>query len=94
MAVFPADGFHVAAERFGKRFPHPRKVRAQDPDDRDAALLCLSHQWPRRAADQRDELAPSAHSITSSAATCRLCGTASPNALAVLRLITNSNRLG
>ena len=31
------------------------------------------------------------HSITSSAATCKLCGTVRPSALAVLRLITSSN---
>jgi ABC transporter substrate binding protein len=46
----------------------------------------------RRAAEQRDELAP-LHSITSSAATSSLSGTSRPSALAVLRLITNSNRV-
>jgi hypothetical protein len=34
------------------------------------------------------------HSITSSAATSRVCGTVSPNDLAVLRLMTNSNLVG
>ena len=34
------------------------------------------------------------HSITSSAATCRLTGTVSPSALAVLRFITSSNLVG
>ena len=45
----------------------------------------------RRTAEQRDELAPP-HSITSSAVRLqRSCGTVRPSALAVLRLITNSN---
>ena len=47
----------------------------------------------RRAAEKRDELAPS-HSITSSARTSSVGGTSSPSALAVLRLMTNSNLVG
>src|SRR5580765_4412793 len=34
------------------------------------------------------------HSITSSAAACRVRGTVRPSALAVLRLMTNSNLVG
>ena len=34
------------------------------------------------------------YSITSSAATCRVCGTVMPSAFAVLRLITSSNFVG
>src|SRR5262245_29220386 len=45
-------------------------------------------------AEQRDELAPSDHSITSSAATSSVFGTVRPSALAVLRLMTNSYLLG
>jgi len=48
----------------------------------------------RRAAEQRDELAPIHHSITSSARASRVGGTSSPSALAVLRLITSSNLTG
>jgi hypothetical protein len=44
----------------------------------------------RRAAEQRDELAP-LHSITSSAATSRPDGTVRPSAFAVLRLMIVSN---
>src|SRR5262245_47235987 len=44
----------------------------------------------RRAADQRDELAPS-HSISSSASNWIELGTSMPSALAVCMLITNSN---
>src|SRR5262245_18805859 len=47
-----------------------------------------------RTAEQRDELATSHHSITSSAATMSLSGTVKLRALAVLRLITNSNLVG
>ena len=42
------------------------------------------------AAKQRDELAPAAHSITSSARASSVGGTSRPSAFAVLRLITNS----
>src|SRR5262245_21198303 len=60
-----------------------------------SGLLSARHERPRdgRAAEQRDELAPF-HSITSSARASRLGGTSKPSALAVLRLITSSNRLG
>ena len=47
----------------------------------------------RRAAEQRDELAPP-HSITSSARASSDGGTSRPSALAVLRLMTNSNLVG
>src|SRR5262245_5819279 len=57
-------------------------------------LLRARRERPRRrAADERDEIAP-LHSITSSARASRLGGTSRPSAFAVLRLITSSNRLG
>src|SRR5262249_11108243 len=53
-------------------------------------LLRASRKRPRRrAAEQRDELAPS-HSITSSARASSVGGTSRARAFAVLRLITNS----
>src|SRR2546425_1123084 len=57
-----------------------------------ARLLPARRKRPRgcRAAEKRDELAAS-HSITSSASNCRELGTSRPSALAVCRLITNSN---
>src|SRR5262245_57600637 len=60
------------------------------------ALLRACRERPsgRGAAEQRDELAPSYHSITSSAATSSLLGIVRPSALAVLRLMTNSNLVG
>src|SRR5262249_25837179 len=54
-----------------------------------ARLLRLRRKRPRRrAADERNELAPP-HSITSSAATRTVCGTLMPSVLAALRLRTN-----
>src|SRR5262245_27539968 len=48
---------------------------------------------PRRAAEQRDEIA-ALHSITSSASCCKCRGTLRPSAFAVLRLITISYLVG
>src|SRR5262245_6823554 len=69
--------------------------RAQPSDNRYRRLLRPCRQWPRRsrAAEQRDELAPSHHSITSSAATSSLSGTVRPSILAVEALMTSSNLL-
>ena len=55
-------------------------------------LLRARRERPRRrrAAEQRDELAPP-HSITSSARASSVGGTSRPSALAVLRLMTSSN---
>src|SRR6516162_3330983 len=47
----------------------------------------------RRAAEQRDELAP-LHSITSSARASSVGGTSRPSAFAVFRLITSANLVG
>src|SRR5262249_11945669 len=59
------------------------------------ALLRARRQRPRRrAAEQRDEFAPAAHSITSSARASSVGGTARPRALAVLRLIAKSYLVG
>src|SRR5215472_9330089 len=63
--------------------------------DRHRRLLCPRCQRPPRrcAAEQRDELA-TFHSITSSASASNVGGISRPSALAVLRLITNSNLVG
>jgi hypothetical protein len=71
-------------------------VGSSDDEYADAAqALRPRREWPRcgRAAEQRDELAP-LHSITSSAMASIPGGKLKPNALAVLRLITNSNLVG
>src|SRR5262249_37326061 len=59
-------------------------------DRRRLLRMCGKRPCRRRAAEQRDELAPS-HSITSSAVASSVGGTVSPNALAVARLMTSSN---
>src|SRR4029077_8197021 len=48
----------------------------------------------RRAADQRDEIAPPHHSITSSARARNASGIVTPIAFALLRFITSSNFVG
>src|SRR5262249_49779082 len=77
----------------GKRF---RIVRGPGQQQPDAAhpfrLLRVRRERPRRrAAEKRYELAAAAHSITSSAMASSPGGMVRPSALAVLRLITNSN---
>src|SRR5262245_35160732 len=60
------------------------------------ALLRPRSQRPcrRRAAEQRNDLAPPDHSITSSARARSVGGTSMPSALAVLRLIPSSYLVG
>src|SRR5262249_55953057 len=74
------------------------RPRAQEPDHRQRQLLRTRRDRPRRrAAEQRNEIAPlhlRDHSITSSARCWRNQGTSRPSAFAVLRLITSSNLLG
>ena len=54
--------------------------------------LRARRERPRgRASEQRDELAASHHSITSSALASSVAGISRPSALAVLRLIVSSN---
>src|SRR5262249_61916097 len=67
-------------------------TRAEQSEGRGLRLLHARRERPcrRAAAEQRDELA-ALHSITSSAATSSPGGTSMPSALAVLKLITNSN---
>src|SRR5262245_8947553 len=48
----------------------------------------------RRAAKQRDEVAPPDHSITSSARASTVSGSVRPSFVTVLRLMTNSNFVG
>ena len=69
-----------------------RRCGVEEPDHRHRWLLPTRRDRPRRrrAAEQRDELAPF-HSITSSARASSCGGTVRPSALAVLRLMTSSN---
>ena len=64
----------------------------EKPNHRHRRLLRARRERPRRrrAAEQRDELAP-LHSITSSAIASSVGGISTPNAFAVARLMTSSN---
>src|SRR6516164_5980258 len=65
----------------------------QNTDSRDSFALLRPHrERPRdRRADQTADKFATPHSITSSAAASRICGAVRPSALAVLRLMINSN---
>src|SRR5262249_10402014 len=73
-----------------------RRAGAQEADGWRFARLRPRHERPRgrRPAEQRDELAPADHSITSSATASSLSGIARPRALAILRLIKSRNLVG
>ena len=86
----------ASAERGQAVRPKIRRCAAEEPDHRQPGLLRPRRERPRRrrTAEGRDELAPSHHSITSSARCCRNQGTSRPSVVAVLRLMTSSNFVG
>src|SRR5215475_11812728 len=69
----------------------PHRSEGETIDKSLGARCLLRLQGNRRAAEQRDELAPRDHSITSSARASSVGGTSRSSAFAVFRLITNSN---
>src|SRR5262245_26799571 len=83
----------ASAERSGMASGGIGPPTADEADGRHRWLLCARRERPRerRAAEQRDELAPPHHSITSSAATSNLSGTVRPSIRAVDALMTSSN---
>src|SRR5262245_27707346 len=68
------------------------RCKVEKPDHRHRRLLRPRRERPRgrRAAEHRNERA-ALHSITSLAASSRPDGTSRPSALAVCKLMTNSN---
>src|SRR5262245_28104985 len=108
-AIFDSDGAALDPAKFtqplhegcGPRIPVQRRARAQNADGRPLRLLRASGQWPRRrTAEQCHELAPSHHSITSSARASRFAssarasrfgGISKPSMRAVWALMTSSN---
>src|SRR5262249_50042868 len=83
------------AERDHKLRRIQKRRVADKPDHWHCRLLRPRPQRPcRRTAEQRDEIAPPDHSITSSARASSVSGTVRPNAFAVLRLITRSYLVG
>src|SRR5262245_25838128 len=99
MAVDPAQFPQPAQERrdAGSAF---RIVRGGAHEHADTSHLvgllraCRERPCDCRAAEQRDELAPPHHSITSLASASSLSGIWRPSALAVLRLMTRRNLTG
>src|SRR5262249_55339283 len=91
--VAPFDMTEVAhpAQEFFAEWIVVRGSRPDVPDTRRlASLLRPRREWPRRrAAEQRDELAPF-HSITSLARSRNDSGIVRRSALADFRLMTNS----
>src|SRR5262245_43327719 len=101
--VLALRAFHCRPRR-KKRARCPARVTSRMVDasrfscggqDRHRRLLCPRCQRPprRRAAEQRDERAPS-HSITSSATNSRSRGISRSRDLAVFRLMTSSYLVG
>src|SRR5262249_49414388 len=102
-AVFDGYIAPLVIPGFGEALPEPvhplRRIAgrhsAEESDYRRRRWLRACRERPRRrAANERDELAPLDHSITSSASASSLSGIWRPSALAVLRLITNSYLVG
>src|SRR5262249_14089331 len=79
----------TAGQTVGREHAHEA-----DPVDLSRLLRARRERPGGRGAEQRDELAALHHSITSSASESTSGGTVRPSALAVLRLITNSNLVG
>src|SRR5262249_46785091 len=79
-----AEASHQMRERTGRRCAEKSHYRHR------RLLRSRRERPPRRATEQRDELAP-VHSITSSTSASSLGGTVRASALAVWRLIINSN---
>src|SRR5262245_49694104 len=73
-----------------------RRLIIEKPDHRHPRLLRARRNRPRcrRAPEQRDELAPPDHSITSSARTITDGGIRRPSAFAVLAFTASSNLVG
>src|SRR5262245_51316858 len=101
--IFDRDVLAFAIAGFLQTLPKGRYAVGVDfwspevdqSDHRHRRLLRPRRQRPRRrAAEQRDDLAPTHHSITSSARASSVGGTSRPSALAVLRLISSSNLVG
>src|SRR5262245_12954672 len=72
----------------------PRCEHADAPNSLRLLRRCRQRPYRRCAAEQRDELAPSDHSITSSATASSPGGKTRPSAFAVVRLTMSSNLVG
>src|SRR5262249_6922123 len=95
VAVDPAELLEALLERRDKGLPFGIPLRTAARQETDPThligLLRPRCERPRRRGEKCDELAPRGHSITSSASNWIELGTSIPSALAVCRLMTNSN---
>src|SRR5439155_19764641 len=91
--AFDVPGFADALPECGhKTCSVGRRRAAEEPDHRHPRLLRPRRKRPRgRTAEQRDELATAAHSITSSARAMNVGVSSRPSALAVFKLTARSN---
>ena len=90
----PAELVQAPHESCVPIVPVRRRTHTQNADGGQLRRLCAQPQRPRGgAADSQQERA-AFHSITSSARASRVAGKSRPSALAVLRLITSSYRVG
>src|SRR5262249_43814573 len=78
-------------ERAHAAGPGGGRFRAEESDDRCGLLLCAQARGRNGSARPAEEESSPSHSITSSACDSTPARISSPNALAVCRLITNSN---
>src|SRR5262249_38178253 len=92
IAAFDEAGFAQAlAKCGGKRSISCWRFTVEKPNHRHRRLLRTRRERPRRrAAEERDEVAPR-HSITSLALASKVAGTVMPSILAICALMTNSN---
>src|SRR5262249_37630118 len=93
-ALDPAEFAQPLHEGGNPLAPPCRCGRAQESYSWKLAWLLrarLERPCSRRAAEERDEMAPPHHSITSSARARSVGGNASPSTLAVFKLMMNSN---
>src|SRR5215510_5340806 len=97
--VFDGDALTLDIAKFRKAFAESSykwtiilwRSLVKEANRGSCRLLRSRRQRPRyRRAEQRDELAPPDHSITSSARASNVGGTLRSRDLAVFRLITNS----
>src|SRR5262249_13183349 len=80
----------------GLKYRIVRRCGQQHADPPHSLLLLRARRERpcHRAAEERDELAPPNHSITSLASASSVGGTSMPIVLAVCKLMTNSNLVG
>src|SRR6516164_5981315 len=94
MAAIDETGFSKATAHCDHALgPFSCRHAVQHPDYRHSWLLRPRRKRPRRccSGEQSDEVTPPHHSITTSAPARSDGGTVSPSALAVIRLMLNSN---